>query len=252
MTSASGDFSHAGGYNTSTGVYASQSMGTYNKALTGNATTYSGTADAFVIGNGISSVRANAFRVTFDGKTYGLSAFNSTGADYAEYFEWLDGNPDAEDRAGYFVTLDGEKIRKAIASDDYILGVVSAAPSVIGDSYNDDWSGKYLTDEWGRILYEDVLVAEKTDPLGLIIPEHTDHLPQISPAWNSTQEYTPREQRPEWTTVGMMGKLLVRDDGTCTVNGYCKPDSNGMASASTAGYRVMKRISDGTVQILLK
>ncbi len=29
-------------------------------------------------------------------------AFNTSGADYAEYFEWLDGNPEAEDRRGYF------------------------------------------------------------------------------------------------------------------------------------------------------
>ncbi|QNU68741.1 hypothetical protein EHE19_004300 [Ruminiclostridium herbifermentans] len=121
-------------------------MGKYNKTLAGNPTSFSITSDAFTIGNGEYQAETNAFRVTFDGKTYGLSAFNSTGADYAEFFEWADGNIDNEDRVGYFVTLDGDKIRKAKSSDDYILGVVSVNPSVIGDNYADDWRGKYVTD----------------------------------------------------------------------------------------------------------
>ncbi|MEQ6853273.1 peptidase G2 autoproteolytic cleavage domain-containing protein [Lysinibacillus capsici] len=46
-------------------------------------------------------------------------------ADYAEMFETADGNPID---VGYFVTFNGasDKIRKANASDNYIIGVISA------------------------------------------------------------------------------------------------------------------------------
>ena len=67
--------------------------------------------------------------------------------------------------------------------------------------------------------------------------------------------YVPREQRPEWSAVGMMGKLLVHDDGTCVVNGFCKSNDSGIATSTTStttGYRVMKRVSENIVQILIK
>jgi hypothetical protein len=189
--------------------------------------------------------------VTFDGKTYGLSAFNSTGADYAEMFEWLDGNPDNEDRIGYFVSLNGDKIVKATEVDTYILGVISATPSVIGDSYEDDWSEKYMTDKWGRIQYEDKLIpAIHNDEYD--IPERTDRIPILNPNWNPEQEYIPREKRKEWACVGMMGKMRVYDDGTCLVNGFCKQNNNGIATKNDFGFKVLKRISDNIIQILIK
>ena len=75
---------------------------------------------------------------------------------------------------------------------------------------------------------------------------------KINPEWDSSQEYIPREERPEWSIVGMMGKLTVRDDGTCQVNGYCKSDNDGIATSSENGYRVMKRVSENIIQILVK
>lgn len=256
-TIASGRNSHTEGYFTIASGCNSHVMGQYNKTLTGDATSYSSTADAFVIGNGTgSSALSNAFRVTFDGSTYGLSAFNSTGADYAEYFEWLDKNLNKEDRIGYFVTLDSEKIKKTISTDTYILGIISATPSIIGDSCQDDWKDKCQTDDWGRIQYHEVKVDATYETINgeqvEITPEHTDIVPILNSNWDSTKEYIPREKRPEWSTVGMLGKLLVRDDGTCEVNGYCKSNDNGVATKSDAGYRVMKRISDNIVQILFK
>ena len=64
------------------------------------------------VGDGTSSSRKTVFMVQ---KTYG-SAFASGGfkqetmGDFAEYFEWEDGNPGNEDRIGYMVQLNGEKI----------------------------------------------------------------------------------------------------------------------------------------------
>ncbi|NFI41914.1 hypothetical protein FDA79_04285 [Clostridium botulinum] len=57
---------------------------------------------------------------------------------------------------GYFVTLDGEKIRKADESDDYVLGITSSTPAVIANSGDLNWKDKYVTDEWGGVLYQDV------------------------------------------------------------------------------------------------
>jgi hypothetical protein len=45
---------------------------------------------------------------------------------------------------------------------------------------------------------------------------------------------------------------LVRDDGTCQVNGYCKPNDEGIATASEQGYKVMKRIKDNIILVLFR
>ena len=62
------------------------------------------------------------------------------GADYAECFEWEDGNPNNEDRRCLFVAIvDGtRKIRKAMNGDD-VLGITSIDASVVGNAaYKDD------------------------------------------------------------------------------------------------------------------
>ena len=46
-----------------------------------------------IVGSGISTARANCFRAGVSG-TYATGSYNATGADYAEYFQWADGNPD--------------------------------------------------------------------------------------------------------------------------------------------------------------
>lgn len=194
------------------------------------------TGDVFVIGNGLSSgARSNALRVTAAGAVMGTQAYTASGADFAEAFEWLDGNPDGEDRRGLFVTLDGEKIKLASANDSYVLGVVSATPTVIGDAHTDDWQGKYVTDVFGvRTLSGGAW--------------------QLSEGFDESldESYMSRLDRPEWAAVGLVGKLIVVDDGSCTVNGYCKPAENGVATSSENGYRVMSRIDETHVKILLK
>lgn len=226
-----------------------------------------GTAgDAFIIGNGTFSTFSNAFRVAYNGSVYGLASYSSSGADYAEYFEWKDGNPDNEDRRGRLVTLDGEKIRFATADDEYILGVVSANPCVKGDVYSDDWQGKYLTDVFGQRLTQTVHIParyeeqEITDPETgetttenvLIEDEHDAVQWVLNPDYDPEQEYISREDRKEWTSIGLMGKLVVIDDGTCEVNGYCKAGVNGIATKADDGYRVMARIDDTHIRVLVR
>lgn len=248
-------------------------IGCYGKA--GTAGTGGGTiGDAFAIGNGTFSNMSNAFRVTYAGKAYGLSAYGSSGADYAEYFEWKDGNPDNEDRRGRLVTLDGEKIRFATSEDDYILGIISANPCVEGDIQPDDWQGKYLTDVFGQRMtqivhiparYEEREVVDpetgETTTENILIEEEHDAVQWVlNPDFDPEQEYISREDRKEWSPVGMMGKLVVVDDGTCEANGYCKAGVNGIATKSrdieglptNDGYRVMARIDDTHIRVLVK
>ena len=235
-TTASGDYSHASGFGTIASNSFQYVIGKYNSTLNNGL---------FVIGNGsnyLDSSRSNAFRVTESGETYAMGSYNSTGADYSEYFEWSDGNPDNEIRTGRFVTMTGKKIKLATSIDDYIVGVVTANASIVGNSYEDSWNGRFMTDVYGNLLYED-----KTDDEGNV----TTWFKQ-NPDYDSSQKYIPRSQRPEWSTVGMLGQLVVDDDGTCEVDGYCKPNDNGVATKSEIGYRVIDRIDDTHILIIFK
>ncbi len=219
------------------------------------------------------------------------------GADYAEYFEWEDGNPTNEDRRGVSVVLVGNKIRPALAQE-VPFGVISANPSVIGDADIERWKEKYLRDYFGAYIKEDyevirwsetvtrveVETVQETEtveqskrvieivdglavqrvvieaieiplfdeyplfdedgnelgihrvprmieveheveetvqhdyahdeiPEGLTVPVDAERTTQqrrkLNPEYDPSLEYTPRAERPEWDTVGLMGKLRV-------------------------------------------
>ena len=236
-TQAIGNFSDAGGYYTIAQNSYQTVIGKYNTA-SNPANNGLQVDDAFIIGNGTgAAARANAFRVTFEGEVYAATSVFTSGADYAEMFEWLDGNPAGEDRRGYFVTLEGEYIRTATDQDEYVLGVISASPSVIGDAQGCNWQGMYLRDAWGAVIYEWADQQQR---------------PMVNPQYNPNLRYLPRTQRPEWANVGMMGKLLILDDGSCQPNEYCRPNAQGIGTASARGYRVLKRFGANQVLICLK
>lgn len=212
---------------------------------------------AFVIGNGHVGSRGNAFKVLFNGQTYSDGAYSGSGADYAEFFEWKDGNISNEDRVGLFVSLDEDKIVKADFSSSYVLGIVSGNPTIIGDNPM-RWKNKYLTDEWGRPIYEDVEVkyieteVDENGETSRVEKTRIDHVMKINPEWDSSLEYKSRETRPEWSAIGMMGKLLVKQDGTLKAGEFCYPNDNGIATKSESGYYVMKVISENQALILFK
>ena len=245
--------------------------GHLNKIGTDNAGSSGTNGDAFIIGNGASDTsRSNAFRVTYAGGVYALSSFKSTGADYGEYFEWEDGNSNNEDRRGLFVTLNGNKIK--LANDgDYIVGVISVNASIIGNTYDDTWQGMYMTDVFGAPLtqiihhddeYGELIVPDKDDDGNDLETTHTEQILIrkaydseeyiVNPDYDPDQEYISRSERKEWSVVGMFGQLVVIDDGTCTVNSYCKPSKNGIATSSDEGYRVLSRIDSNHIKILIK
>lgn len=185
----------------------------------------------FLIGG--SQALGNVLYITHKGNVYARGSYNSTGADYAEYFEWADGNPDNEDRRGMLVALDGDKI--VLANGNGFFGVISAVPSVVGNSAVLNWQGKYQRDVFGCMILDD-----KGEPA-------------LNPDYDPEKKYIPREQRPEWAAVGLVGRLIVTDDGSCKPNGYVSARNGiGTASLSPTNIRVLRRIDEIHVEVFIK
>ena len=176
------------------------------------------------------------FNFRGDGNAFCDGSFSGGGADYAEYFEWKDGNSSDEDRVGFSVVLDDNKIVKATDSDDTskIIGVMSGAPTIIGDNDIERWKYKYLRDDYGREIWEEYTATEWTENDEKVWYE-TDKIPEdvtvpsdkkiitteadgvtklkrrkLNPSWDKSKTYISREDRKEWGMVGLMGKLRLR------------------------------------------
>ncbi|MDO5785263.1 MAG: peptidase G2 autoproteolytic cleavage domain-containing protein [Eubacteriales bacterium] len=76
---------------------------------------------------------------------------------------------------------------------------------------------------------------------------------KLNPDYDNSQTYIPRSERPEWDAVGMMGKLVVLDDGSRAVNGWCSVGQNGVAvnSDTKTKYRVMERLDETHIRVLV-
>ena len=270
---ASGSYSAVlGGYgNTASGGY-SAAMG-YRLLAESDFSTVCGrhnarmaSQTAFVVGNGIGiSQLSNAFSVMFSGVVKAKSTITgSTTADYAEFFEWLDGNPNNEDRVGRFVTLNGNKITIANSNEDYILGIVSGEPFVLGNGDCDTWNGMYMKDDFNRTIYEPAPKMELNKETGeqvSVVDENGDLVyegtrPKLNPKYDPEQPYISRFDRKEWSPVGMLGVLSVIDDGSCQVDGFCCCSKDGIATAcekeAEGACRVTERISENVVRVVLK
>jgi len=185
------------------------------------------------------------FKFRGDGNGYADGTWNNNGADYAEYFESASGQALT---LGTTVVLDGNKVREATDQDpaSAVIGVVrpkepSKASMVIGNTAWNKWANKYLTDDFDRYIMEDHDVVEWEEtitdengststkshsyeshniPEGITIPAdatrktHDDkgnkfqHY-KLNPAWDKDSEYTPREQRPEWNIIGLLGQVKI-------------------------------------------
>jgi hypothetical protein len=208
----------------------------------------------FVAGDLSTTNTAKIYADTVQGYMYAKSHATSS-ADYAEYYEWEDGNPNNEDRRGHFVTFaEGNKIRIANNTDDYILGVVSVSPAVLGNDYDSEWCGKYLTDAFGKVLTEEIFVEEYTnEETGEIIPAHIEINPILNPDYDESQEYISREKRKEWVPIGTHGQLILIDNGLCEVGKYCMPGEDGTAVPSDQKeYRIIERLDDSHIKIVIK
>jgi hypothetical protein len=280
--------------------------------------------EGLYLGNGTLPFDTGGVRIALQTNTTSGTGYATNwttgGADYAEYFEWNDGNPDGEDRTGYFVCLENADKIGFATSDVDVIGVVSAIPGVIGNAEQLRWKGQWLRDAFGRIqmqtsfvgnvmgklletkaytifagvenqkLISDLLNELKTigpgsdDDNYQLIP---DAITQITGLWTTTNNltedenlellnkivtmiknvrpmdipitnpdydtsvsYISRGNRPEWGTIGLMGRLRVYDDGTCMVGDTCSCNTSGVATSGLK-WRVISRIEENIVEILL-
>jgi len=176
------------------------------------------------------NVTVKQARIAHDGIIYARVGTAATGADYAELFEWVDGNSENEDRTGMTVKLmEGGKI--AVTDDDTspndIIGVISVIYGFLGNNHWDEWVGKYLKDSLGRAVTETVDMVTWRDeddkeltftintiPDDLEVPETATYyqdtgVPKLNPKYDETLEYTERGKRKEWGAVGLVGRLRV-------------------------------------------
>lgn len=209
-------------------------IGRYNALLDWTTDTDNEDSIIFVIGSGYNdSSRQNLLlaqrkKIAIRAGEFGQEWIG----DFAEYFEWYDGNIDNEDRIGYMVQVNGNKIEKA---NDFerCIGVITNTNAVTIASCSFEWHDKYLKDEWSRLILDE------------------NNRPILNPEFNEEQVYLPREKRKEWAPVGLLGQLLTRQDGTLEVGGFatCK---DGVATKADKGYRVLKIMSDKIALLLVK
>ena len=254
-TQATNYYSHAEGLGTISAGRQQLAFGKYN---------IKDTTSLMIAGKGSKdTARSNAMTLDASGNLWTAGTVTSTGADYAELFEWADGNPNAEDRAGMVVTLEGEKIRLANDGED-VLGIISGTAMVLGDNMAYEWKDKYVTDNYGRIVYDDP-VEEFTEYTEYVVPDDPTtwitvkestgfHVyPKMNPNFDPSQEYIGRESRKEWDAVGLLGKLHANDDGSCMVGKYAKVADGGILTNSNerTNMRVMRRITGSIVLVMM-
>jgi len=177
----------------------------------------------------------------------------STAMGFAEMFEWHDGNPNHEDRAGCTVALFQGKI--VLSSDcpyhleaEDIIGVIggdNTSVSAISNASPYEWHGKHLRDEYHRLKWEPQVMVEWIDPdssfrhwyeedripEGIVVPPTATY---YRDEWNGhklfreilseefknpgreVEPYLPRWERPDWGIVVILGRAIVREGNLCS------------------------------------
>ena len=162
---------------------------------------------------------------------------------YAEMFEWADGNPHNEDRAGLSVVIAfGDKVR--VAHDNEIpIGVVggdNTSVAAISNAAIHEWQGKHERDAAGRLKWEPQVMVEWLDngyrhwyeadrlPPGITPPPDATYYrdqwnghkllreiltPEFS--WENRPQYLPRFERQEWAIVVLLGRTVIREGQPC-------------------------------------
>jgi hypothetical protein len=123
-----------------------------------------------------------------------------TPADYAELFETVD--PSGME-FGLAVQVDPANPGKIVpaTSIEHMVGFTSAAPAFLADAGWSRWKDQYQRTKFGAYLLD----------------ENGDRV--LNPEYDPELEYIPREERPEWVAVGLVGKIWVQSQDTDMVAG---------------------------------
>lgn len=196
---------------------------------------------AFAVGYGTANdARLSLQTITTTGDVTFLGGVQSAGADYAEYFEWVDNNPDSVDRIGLAVSFVGDKVTLA---NGHIDGIVSANGSMVGNAHEIVHHSYHVRDVYGRVQTETI---EDSDG-------HTHIVPLISDNYDPSKQYVPRSRRSEWATVGLLGRIVSLQDGSLAFGDYCAADEGVLVkSDNTTNVRVMRVIDDKHVLVFIR
>ena len=191
--------------------------------------------------SGHASSADREFTIRGDGNAFADAAWNNNGADYAEYFESTTGSAIP---VGTTVVLENNKVRAATSSDPVanIMGVVrpkepSKASMSIGNAAWNKWQGKYISDDFDRFILDEHNVISWTEtvedgedifhsyeshaiPSNVTVPSDATVLTEddngkkfthyrMNPDFDESKTYIPREERSEWSVIGLIGQVKV-------------------------------------------
>lgn len=163
---------------------------------------------------------------------------------YAEMFEWADGNPTNEDRAGIAVVIDRDDLVRPALPHEIPIGVVggdNTSVAAISNASVQEWHGRHQRDAAGRLLWEPQVMVEWIDsgyrhwyetdrlPEGITIPPNATYYHELGgfPLRREilTEEYKqkhgmlpmylPRFERKEWAIVVLLGRTVIREGQPC-------------------------------------
>ncbi|MBI2982014.1 MAG: hypothetical protein HYY44_06975 [Deltaproteobacteria bacterium] len=153
--------------------------------------------------------------------------------DFAEYFCGALGETTIP--IGTTVVLESEKIRPAAPGEQPIGAVRPRRSSaIITDSGWNDSGKKYLRDDYGAPIYEDVQFVRWTEeikdenggitkelriyrvdllPSNVTVPENAEYFLQrdrkLNPEYDPTAPFVPKEERRECYVIGLLGKVPI-------------------------------------------
>ena len=161
-------------------------------------------------------------------KASGAITGNSSFADFAEYFESVDGKAIP---LGTIVSL-GEGGRVKVADQgEYMVGVISQTAGIILNAQGFEWKDRYLYDRYGQpILVDKEIINEETGEVEIIKTQ------MLNVNYKEDEEYAGREDREEWNVVGLTGQIFVNVDDTVNEGDFIKVGDNGIGTKGRNEY----------------
>jgi Peptidase_G2, IMC autoproteolytic cleavage domain/FG-GAP repeat/Family of unknown function (DUF6519) len=167
---------------------------------------------------GVGTIDPGADKLDVRGRCYSSGGWQTSDADYAEYFESQNGSAIPPGTSVSFA--ENGTIRKA-KKGETPFGIISARPAIVAN-LSKEWPGKYMNDDFGEPImeeYKEEIIVE------IVVPKKEDEKTKapttqfvtktrrkINPKYDETKKYIPRDksERPEWNCVGLLGQLPLR------------------------------------------
>lgn len=194
---------------------------------------------SLAMGYAASGSRSSANRKIHLLGTYGeiqIAGGLTSGHTFSDFAEMFANATGLEIPLGTIVTEENGAVRPAGPGDE-ISGVVSATAVVTAGDTPFSWQGRYLYDEWGCPITEEIPDPdhEGDGPASLISVQ------KENPAWNPDAPQIPRSKRPgQWTRVGLLGQVFTRvGEGVKPGDRIAAVDGIGVTSSDRTGLRCM-------------